>query len=181
MCFSDSRFPYGPFPPHWVPRHYIENYFSLHQADRFLVLSTTVENLSRIPGTQRWKLTLRRKDSVRHVDMWWEEEFDAVILANGHYSVPFVSLHPLIPEVLPLGVPLTFHWHLGSQGRWPRGIHPPLSRTDQSLQGLPQFTGISQQESRRHWKLGIRPRCRRSPRRCRPWSCLSIAPVTQSL
>jgi hypothetical protein len=27
------------------------------------------------------------------VDVWWEEEFDAVILANGHYSVPF------IPEV----------------------------------------------------------------------------------
>src|ERR1700712_1934378 len=92
MCFSDSRFPYGPFPPHWVPRHYVENYFSLHRTDRFLVLSTTVEDLSRIPGTHKWKLTLRRKDSVRHLDVWWEEEFDAVILANGHYAVPFVSL-----------------------------------------------------------------------------------------
>ncbi|KIW67514.1 hypothetical protein PV04_06758 [Phialophora macrospora] len=90
MCFSDSRFPYGPFPPHWVPRHYIENYFSLHRTDSLLVLNTTVEDLSRIPGTQRWKLILRQKDSVRHVDVWWEEEFDAVILANGHYSVPFV-------------------------------------------------------------------------------------------
>ncbi|KAJ9607679.1 hypothetical protein H2200_007757 [Cladophialophora chaetospira] len=90
MCFSDCRFPYGPFPPHWVPRHYIESYFSLHRADGLLALSTTLEDLSRIPGSQRWKLTLRRRDSVRHVDMWWEEEFDAVILANGHYSVPFV-------------------------------------------------------------------------------------------
>jgi cation diffusion facilitator CzcD-associated flavoprotein CzcO len=91
MCFSDSRFPYGPFPPHWVPRHYLENYFSLHRADKLLVLNTTVEDVSRISGTRRWMLTLRRRDSVRHVDEWWKEEFDAVILANGHYSVPYVG------------------------------------------------------------------------------------------
>ncbi|OAP56347.1 hypothetical protein AYL99_09526 [Fonsecaea erecta] len=90
MSFSDDRFPYGPFPPHWVPRQYIANYFSLHRTDTFLVLNTTVEDLSRLPGKDGWKLTLRRRDSVRHVDVWWEEEFDAVILANGHYSVPFV-------------------------------------------------------------------------------------------
>ncbi len=109
MCFSDSRFPYGTFPPHWVPRHYIENYFSLHRAYGLLALSTTVEDLSRIPGTQRWKLTFRRKDSVRHVDMWWEEEYDAVILANGHYSVPFVSLPSFMivaPTVISLTLPL---------------------------------------------------------------------------
>lgn len=98
MSFSDSRFAYGPFPPHWVPRQYIANYFSLHRTDSLLVLNTTVEDLSRLPGNDRWKLTLRRYDSVRHVDVWWEEEFDAVIIANGHYSVPYVSLiHRLSP------------------------------------------------------------------------------------
>ena len=94
MSFSDIRFPYGPYPPHWVPRHYIANYFSAHRTDSFLVLDTTLEDLSRISvqnGNKRWKLTLRRYDAVRHVDLWWEEEYDAVVLANGHYSVPFVS------------------------------------------------------------------------------------------
>ncbi|CAI4213268.1 unnamed protein product [Parascedosporium putredinis] len=69
MSFSDSRFAYGPFAPHWVPRQYIENYFSIHKTDSYLVLNTTVE---------------------RHADVWWEEEYDAVVLANGHYSIPYI-------------------------------------------------------------------------------------------
>lgn len=96
MCFSDQRFAYGPFVPHHIPRQYIENYFSIHELDHLLVLNTTLEDLSKIRpsssnSAERWKLTLRKHDVFRNADIWWEEEFDAVILANGHYSVPFVS------------------------------------------------------------------------------------------
>ncbi|KAK7426553.1 hypothetical protein QQZ08_006883 [Neonectria magnoliae] len=95
MSFSDLRFAYGPFVPHYIPRQYVENYFSRHKTDVFLSLNTTVEDVSRIltsfnNAPERWKLTLRRYDASRQADFWWEEEFDAVILANGHYSVPFV-------------------------------------------------------------------------------------------
>ncbi|KAI8966388.1 FAD/NAD(P)-binding domain-containing protein [Daldinia sp. FL1419] len=95
MCFSDRRFAYGPFPPHHVPKQYIENYFSIHKTDSFLSLNTTVEDISKLkPDSkdpiERWKLTLRKYDADRHVDVWWEETFDAVILANGHYSVPYI-------------------------------------------------------------------------------------------
>ncbi|KAI5867840.1 putative dimethylaniline monooxygenase [Durotheca rogersii] len=95
MAFSDRRFAYGPFAPHYVPRQYIENYFSIHGTDKFLVLNTTVEDISKLEPSldhslERWKLTLRRYDPARHVDVWWEEVFDAVILATGHYSVPYV-------------------------------------------------------------------------------------------
>ena len=95
MSFSDKPFPYGPFVPHWVPKQYIENYFSWQKTDSLLVLNTTVEDLTRIQAKDkhhdgRWKLTLRRFEPTRDADVWWEEEFDAVILANGHYSVPFV-------------------------------------------------------------------------------------------
>ncbi|KAH8819831.1 dimethylaniline monooxygenase (N-oxide forming) [Xylogone sp. PMI_703] len=95
MCFSDTRFPYGPFVPHHIPRQYIENYFSSHGLDELLVLNTTVEDISKVPSLSpaddnRWKLTLRKYDHVRHADIWREEVFDAVVLANGHYSVPFV-------------------------------------------------------------------------------------------
>lgn len=96
MSFSDSPFAYGPFVPHYIPRQYVENYFSTHRLDAFLQLSTTVEEILKLPpkynkGYERWKLTLRKHDPVRRLDFWWEEEFDAVILANGHYSVPYVS------------------------------------------------------------------------------------------
>ncbi|KAI1840157.1 hypothetical protein JX265_009370 [Neoarthrinium moseri] len=95
MSFSDERFAYGPFVPHHIPRQYIESYSSKHKIDSHLVLNTTVEDVSILPsslkgGPERWKLTLRKYDSARHIDIWWEECFDAVILANGHYSVPYV-------------------------------------------------------------------------------------------
>lgn len=93
MSFSDSRFAYGPFAPHWIPRQYIENYFSQHKTDDILVLNATVEDVTRIDAVDRpeqWRLTLRRFDPARNVDVWWQEIFDAVVFANGHYSVPYV-------------------------------------------------------------------------------------------
>lgn len=96
MSFSDIPFPYGPFVPHHVPKQYIESYFSHHKTDTLLSLNTTVEDVSVIRTSvsekERWNLTLRKYDPVLRVDIWWEEDFDAVIFANGHYSVPFVSL-----------------------------------------------------------------------------------------
>ncbi|KAL6897685.1 hypothetical protein GGI43DRAFT_99252 [Trichoderma evansii] len=95
MSFSDCRFAYGPFAPHHIPRQYIENYFALHKTDSFLELNTTVEDVSKIKhpsnnGSNQWKLTLRKYDALQDADVWWEEIFDAVILANGHYSVPTI-------------------------------------------------------------------------------------------
>ena len=90
MSFSDASFAYGPFVPHHIPRQYIENYLSMKQLDEVLVLGTSVEDVSRVDDGG-WKLTLRRYDAVREVDEWWEETFDAVVIANGHYAVPFVS------------------------------------------------------------------------------------------
>jgi cation diffusion facilitator CzcD-associated flavoprotein CzcO len=93
--FSDIPFAYGPFVPHHVPRQYIESYITHHKVDTYLELQTTVEDLLHIPSSptdhESWKLTLRKHDPVRTVDIWWNEMFDAVILANGHYSIPFVS------------------------------------------------------------------------------------------
>jgi hypothetical protein len=102
MSFSDIPFPYGPFVPHHIPSQYIASFFSAHKTDHFLSLNTTVEDLSVVydektsKGRERWKLTLRKRDVVRYVDIWWEEEYDAVILANGHYSVPYVGLHSAV-------------------------------------------------------------------------------------
>lgn len=106
MCFSDARFAYGPFPPHHVPRQYLENYVATHELDENLVLSTTVEDVSKIQpsasgsGLDRWKLTLRKHDALRRVDVWWTEEFDALVIANGHYSVPYVRAVKLQPHVI---------------------------------------------------------------------------------
>lgn len=95
MSYSDLPFSYGPFVPHWVPKQYIESYFSSHGTDKYLITNTTVENISRLESPDlnnaRWSLTLRQAHPVNQQDEWWEEEFDAVIIANGHYSVPYVG------------------------------------------------------------------------------------------
>lgn len=90
MSFSDSSFPYGPFCPHWIPRAHIEDYFSRYHVDSDIIFNTTVEDVSSI-GHNRWRLTLRKYDGAAHVDHWWSEEFDGVIFANGHYSIPYVG------------------------------------------------------------------------------------------
>lgn len=129
MSFSDSSFSYGPFVPHYVPRQYIENYFSIHKTDEYLSLGTTVEDLTQLPAASRdglktWKLTLRKYDRLRHVDVWWQEEFDAVILANGHYSVPWVfSPFPFSDIVLTIrhrfhGFKAWRHIWKSSQAEW---------------------------------------------------------------
>lgn len=78
------------------------------------MLGTTVEDVSIIrpensEERERWKLTLRKHDPVRKVDIWWEEDFDAVVLANGHYSVPFVRPlhHHLLSRPFLAPFPLT--------------------------------------------------------------------------
>ncbi|EME39759.1 hypothetical protein DOTSEDRAFT_74608 [Dothistroma septosporum NZE10] len=120
MSFTDISFPYGPFVPHHVPKQYIENYFSWHATDSFLVLNTTLEDLVRLPK-DRWRLVLRKHDASRKVDEWWEEDFDAVILANGHYSVPF------IPEVP--GLEAYLHRYPG------RVEHSKIYRTPKAYSG----------------------------------------------
>jgi cation diffusion facilitator CzcD-associated flavoprotein CzcO len=100
MSFSDLPFGDGPFVTHDVPYRYLKSYFTAHNLNQLLVLNTTVEDVSKIndcpKGKERWTLTLRRHDPSRKVDEWWQEEFDAVVFGNGHYSVPFVSFIPVL-------------------------------------------------------------------------------------
>ena len=95
MSFSDERFPYGPFVPHHVPLDYLQDYYSVHQMEHLLVLNTTVEDLSRISdgtGQDRWQLTLRKYNHAEGLDEWRQEIFDAVIIANGQHSIPYVCV-----------------------------------------------------------------------------------------
>ena len=89
MSFSDCPFAYGPFAPHWVPKQNVQDYFSRQRTDNLLALNTAVEDISKLKN-ERWSLTLRRFDSTLQRDLWWREDYDALVLCNGHYSVPYV-------------------------------------------------------------------------------------------
>lgn len=80
---------YGPQTPfrHWkVIRRYIESLVERNGYDDLVSFSTTVERAEKVGG--EWKVTLRKEGKER--DYWWVEWFDAVVVASGHYSVPYI-------------------------------------------------------------------------------------------
>ncbi|KUJ13570.1 putative dimethylaniline monooxygenase [Mollisia scopiformis] len=102
MAFTHTPFPkdnsadsvrrYGsnnPTRPYQIIERYIEDGFKEYR--HLLSLSTTVENVEKVG--EEWVLTLRKANEPlrgEHKDYWWQEKFDAVVVATGHYNVPFI-------------------------------------------------------------------------------------------
>ncbi|KAL5003233.1 hypothetical protein BDV10DRAFT_201113 [Aspergillus recurvatus] len=57
--------------------------------------NTTVERVEKVDD-EKWRVTARQSGHFQRdkpAEYWWQEEFDAVVVASGHYNVP------LIPEI----------------------------------------------------------------------------------
>ncbi len=77
--------PNTPFRPWTVIRQYIRGLVERRGYEDLISYSTTVEEQK--IGSE-WKLTLRRDGNQS--DYWWTEWFDAVVVASGHYWVPYI-------------------------------------------------------------------------------------------
>ncbi|KAH8695537.1 putative flavin dependent monooxygenase [Talaromyces proteolyticus] len=95
MNYSDHKFPpHTPlFPEHAVVKEYLQGY--AEDIRSFISFQTQVVNVSPLQmasGDKGWKVTVRdirtNNDSTHH--------FDAVVVANGHYSDPYL---PDIPGI----------------------------------------------------------------------------------
>lgn len=72
---------------HWkVVRKYIQGLLQRDGYEDLVSYSTTVERVEKVG--HEWKVTLRKDGTQK--DYWWVEWFDAVVVASGHYSVPYV-------------------------------------------------------------------------------------------
>lgn len=78
----------SPFRSHTVIRSYIESLVSRNGYERFVSYNTSVELAEKVGS--KWRLVLRRDGDVRAEDEWWEEWFDAVVVACGHFNVPYI-------------------------------------------------------------------------------------------
>ncbi|ROV88309.1 hypothetical protein VMCG_10479 [Cytospora schulzeri] len=78
--------PGAPFKHREVVREWIEGVFVHNGLQKFLELNTTVERAEK--KGSKWVLTLRKELGQRNY--WWEERFDALIVASGHYNVPWM-------------------------------------------------------------------------------------------
>jgi cation diffusion facilitator CzcD-associated flavoprotein CzcO len=100
MAFTHTSFPevnsaqsvarYGannPTRPWQIVAGYLEDGFKNYR--HLLSLSTTVEKVQKFGN--EWVLTLRKSDEKyrgKQQDYWWQETFDAIVAATGHYNVP---------------------------------------------------------------------------------------------
>lgn len=154
--------------PHWIPRQYIETFFSTHGTDRFLQLGTTVEDVSKSKDDEGWKITLRKHDAFRNVDEWWSEKFDAVVIANGHYSVPYVRWPLCIAEQSLQSV--------DPRSSWTRPIHQGVPRPDPAFENIQKIIRLWSAENRRRGQFGLRTRRDGLTHRFRRLASLSIPP-----
>ncbi|TAQ90464.1 hypothetical protein B7494_g1186 [Chlorociboria aeruginascens] len=93
---------HGPSSPfrHWkVVESYIQSLVSRHNYNDLISYNTTVELISKNTESGKWDVTLRQPLENGTEDIWWSEEFDAVLVAAGHYHVPFIPSTPGLSEL----------------------------------------------------------------------------------
>ncbi|EGZ23771.1 hypothetical protein PHYSODRAFT_311009 [Phytophthora sojae] len=74
------------FPSHADVLMYLQNYSKHYEVDNFVRLNSAVTSLSKVSGQWKIGVTSKKKGA-------YEEEFDRVVVCNGHFSKP--SLAPI--------------------------------------------------------------------------------------
>jgi cation diffusion facilitator CzcD-associated flavoprotein CzcO len=75
-----------PFRPWQTIQRYVQSLVDRKGYQDLVSYNTTVELVSK--GNGEWEVVLRKSGGGS--DYWWKEHFDAVVVANGHYSVPYI-------------------------------------------------------------------------------------------
>ncbi|KAK6465711.1 flavin-containing monooxygenase [Scheffersomyces coipomensis] len=50
-------------------------------------VNSTVERVTKTPNG-KWIVTVRQKDPIHNKEYWYNEQFDGVVISNGHYTLP---------------------------------------------------------------------------------------------
>lgn len=138
MSFSQEPFPeersalnisrHGPDSPfrHWkAVEKYIQNLVNRRGCEEWISYNTTVELVHKDRESQKWILTLREPLQNGEQDRWWTESFDAVVVAAGHYQVPFIPFTPGLSEMahnFPGSVEHSKAWRLAEKYRGKRVV-----------------------------------------------------------
>jgi hypothetical protein len=111
MSFSQEPFPEersalniqrhgknSPFRNWKAVERYLQDLVNRRGYPDLVTYNTTVELVSKEKDTGKWVLTLRQPLENGKEDRWWQESFDAVLVAAGHYHVPFIPHTPGLAE-----------------------------------------------------------------------------------
>lgn len=75
-----------PFRPYQTIQRYVQCLVDRKGYGDLVSYNTTVELATKVGD--EWEVVLRQLGGK--TDYWWKERFDAVVVANGHYFVPYI-------------------------------------------------------------------------------------------
>ncbi|CAK7905646.1 hypothetical protein CAAN1_29S00936 [[Candida] anglica] len=99
-----TRFSYQPIEPeYWDEKRSIYPFLTQEELKSRFQTFITKENLSDyirynsrvqnvIKDKGKWILTIRESNEVLNRENWYQQEFDAIVVANGHYSIPNIPV-----------------------------------------------------------------------------------------
>ncbi|RCK64581.1 Thiol-specific monooxygenase [Candida viswanathii] len=86
-----------PFLYHQELEQRFSDFIEREQLAQYIRTNTTVENI--LKNSQgKWVVSARYKNPESGSNEWYQEEFDALVVANGHYTVPYIPELPGLAE-----------------------------------------------------------------------------------
>lgn len=85
---------------HWkLVEKWVQGLLNRKGYENLVSYNTWVELVEKDVSTGKWIVTLRRSSKQEEYDTWWTEEFDAIVVANGHYFVPWIPAIPGLSDL----------------------------------------------------------------------------------
>ncbi|RLV96040.1 Thiol-specific monooxygenase [Spathaspora sp. JA1] len=84
-----------PFLHHQELTQRFTDFIEQEQLNKYIRVNTTVEKVEK-NDSGKWVVSARRKNGNKNE--WYQEEFDAIVVSNGHYTVPHFPNIPGLAE-----------------------------------------------------------------------------------
>ncbi|AOW28592.1 hypothetical protein MG5_03030 [Candida albicans P57072] len=96
--YHDKSRPIYPFLYHQELSQRFTDFVNNENLHEFIRLNTTVEDVYKNEDTGKWIISVRHKNPITGANEWYQEEFDAIVVANGHYTIPSIPAFPGLAE-----------------------------------------------------------------------------------
>lgn len=95
-----EKIPERPFLKHQEVQNLIEGFVKDHDLEKYIRFNTEVESVTFDGTSKKWSVVSRTTNDGNDKDKWSLEKFDAVIVANGRYNIPYIPLIPGLNEFI---------------------------------------------------------------------------------
>lgn len=78
-------------------KYHLDSFIGENELEKCYRMNTSVEYVDK-SGPDKWIVVAKRSDPQNDFDEWYVELFDAVVIANGHFQVPYVPFYMSKPD-----------------------------------------------------------------------------------